>query len=295
MNNKPPLGDFLTALPALLQAISQRVLRALLTLVARVAKLTSDLAIAVANFFVRVSKWAWHLYCRLELSIVDALSFVLITLWSVRLFFLLLAPAVLLAIFDYWVAAAAYVTILGVAIWRFYTAKAGEVETAAEDQAPIRALLNKLLGWGLRVVLLAMTFVGSAVLLSSSADETVSVLKEQWSRLHSRPSGSPSGTSGAPLSTSSPRTSPSKAKDAGTSTAASIGTEPSSRDTASVVNPAKRANKNCVEIGGNLICPEQTRIPANCMNIGDNLVCPEPTRAASNCVEIGANLVCPER
>lgn len=163
--------------------MSKRVLHALLALVAQVAKLASDLAAAVANFFVRIAKWVWHLYCRLELSIVDALSFVLITVWSLRLFALLLAPAVLLAAFHYWIFAAVYVAVLGVAIWRFYTAKAGEIETAAEDQAPIRAFLNKILGWGLRALLLALTLVSAALFLSSSTAGTTALLKEQWSRV----------------------------------------------------------------------------------------------------------------
>jgi len=200
VNKKPPLSDFLTALPALLQAISQRVLRALLALVARVAKLASDLASAVANFFVRIAKWVWQLYCRLELSIVDALSFVLITVWSLRLFALFVAPVVLLAIFQYWTAAVIYIAVLGVAIWRFYTAKAEEVETAAKDQAPIRALLNRILSWGLRAILLALTFVSAALILSSTPAGTGAQLKGQWSRMlgyfaNSRPISSDSSSS----------------------------------------------------------------------------------------------------
>ncbi len=218
MRDRPLLSDLLTALPAMLQAMSQRVLRALIALVARVAGLSRDLAKAVSRFLVRVSKWVWHLYCRLELSIIDALSFLLITVWSLRLLALLLAPAVLLAIFHYWIAAAAYVVVLGIAIWRFYMVKDGEVEAAAEEQAPIRVFLNKLLGWSLRVILLALTFVTTAVLFSPSSTETMTLLNEQWSRLHSLSLGSLSGTPDAPSSRGSLSKSPSPSTDTETET-----------------------------------------------------------------------------
>lgn len=201
MSNKPPLSDFLVALPALLQAVAQRVLRALLALAARIAKLARDVATAVADFFVRIAKWIWEIYCRLELSIVDALAAVLLIVWSLRLFALLLAPAVLLAIFRYWIATAVYVAVLGLAIWRFYTAKAEDVQRAAEDQAPLRALLNKILRWLLRALLLALTFVSGAMFLSSTTAGTTSLLKEQWNRVLSHLSDGRSGSRDASSST----------------------------------------------------------------------------------------------
>ncbi len=184
MSNKPPLSDFLAELPALLQAVSQRVLRALIALGAHVAKLAHDVVTAVANFFVQIVRWVWLIYCRLELSIVDALSTVLVIAWSLRLFALVLLPAIVLVIFRYWIVASFYVAVLALAIWRFYSAKAEDVKIAREKLAPVHALLNKLLLWVLRALLLALSIVSAAMFLSSSGPQT-SLLKEQWNRVAS--------------------------------------------------------------------------------------------------------------
>lgn len=57
----------------------------------------------------------------------------------------------------------------------------------------------------------------------------------------------------------------------------------------------------CVEIGGNLVCPESNVArDGGCVEIGGNLVCPNrnpvhPSPANSECVNIGGNIVCPSR
>lgn len=182
MSNKPPLSDFLHALPAILQAISHRVLRALVALALRVASIARSIAAAISNLIVRAGTFVWHLYCRLELSIVEALAGVMLILWSLRLFALFLAPAVILAWFRYWIAAAIYVAVLALAIWRFYSAKAEDVERAAEDQAPVRALLTRVLRWAVRALLALASLIWVATYLSSSSDIAVSVLSEKWDR-----------------------------------------------------------------------------------------------------------------
>jgi hypothetical protein len=77
----------------------------------------------------------WRFYCRLELSIVESFANIALLLWSLRLFGLLLTPPILLAIFRYWIAAFVYLAVLGTAIWKFYSAKAEDIEHAAHEQA----------------------------------------------------------------------------------------------------------------------------------------------------------------
>lgn len=182
MNHKRPLTDSLHALPAILQAISHRVLRALVAFALRVISIARSIAVAISNLIVRASTFVWHLYCRLELSIVEALAGVMLILWSLRLFALFLAPAVIFALFRYWIAAAIYLAVLALAIWKFYSAKAEDIERAAEDQAPTRALLTRILRWAVRAVLALASLIWVTVHLSFSMHTAVSDLSEKWGR-----------------------------------------------------------------------------------------------------------------
>ncbi len=163
MSNKDPIGAFLTALPALLQAVSHRILRALAALASRLAQLCKDIATSIANFLVAMATSAWHFYCRLESSVIDTLSTVLLILWSLRLFALLLAPALVLAYLKYWAGAISWLAVLALAVWKFYVAPKEDIEQAAESQAPVRALLIRILRFLLRVVLAFSSVIGALI------------------------------------------------------------------------------------------------------------------------------------
>lgn len=163
MSNKDPIGAFLTALPALLQAVSHRTLRALAALASRLVQICKDTAAFIADFLVAIATSAWHFYCRLESSVIDTLSTVLLILWSLRLFALLLAPALALAYFTYWLGAVCWLGLLALAVWKFYVAPKEDIEKAAESQAPVRALLVRILRFLLRAVLAITSVIGAMI------------------------------------------------------------------------------------------------------------------------------------
>jgi hypothetical protein len=78
MNNKPTLSELLFALSAYLQAVSERILKALLTFSVRLARIAHDIVVAIANFVVDAATSVWRLYCRLELSIVEAFATIML-------------------------------------------------------------------------------------------------------------------------------------------------------------------------------------------------------------------------
>jgi hypothetical protein len=159
-DQSPRRRNFIDSIPVIVQAVSNRLLRALGAFMRHIGNAVRRMIVAATDRLIELAKYSWRLYCRIEFSIVDAVLTVLLTLWAARYLLLLLLGGIVLVYFRYWAFAAGYVFVVALAIWRFYRTTSEDLDNVELQQAPVRGHLVRMIRWGLRLVALIASVAG---------------------------------------------------------------------------------------------------------------------------------------
>lgn len=186
MSQKPPPSDFFGDLANQIEALSSRI----------VGTIRSILA-AFANLM-------WEIYSAIEGSVVSTLSGIIILIWSARLLAILMAGGLILVYLHLWLASVIYFSILSLIIWRAYaTRKASHQLSASTGQSEGRTLLETLLQWLVRVILLATSIAALVFVFGKRPG-----LFDRWSKgnMAALEVPTPAPSSGTKVPSSSTRT-----------------------------------------------------------------------------------------
>ena len=151
MSSQRSLSDFLARLPAILGGISRALIRAIL-----------ELPRAVSRWFEELARKLWRIYYQIESGIVQVITNLALSIWTLRLLAGLVLIACALAYFRWWLAFAIYIAVIGVALLLYFKMSPEDEAKAAAAQRPMKQWMETALRWTVRA---CMALVSSALML----------------------------------------------------------------------------------------------------------------------------------